>query len=167
MKRAVLTASEEEHSQQQATSTKGADDNDAGERCRRRCPRQCLEVQLIDKTVGVPVQTPAHSIELRTIRWWRRDNCRPFRRSRKTVEIPQAEFMSPCHTEVLEIRSSRRLWSSHRSSTLRASSTERLICPFLREIMSPWSRQRRTPLRSNKPITLTRSQVSVMMRRQV
>ena len=85
----------------------------------------------------------------------------------KTVEIPQAEFMPPCHTEVLEIRSSRRPWSSHRSSTLRVSSTEWLICPLLHEIMSPWSRQRRTPLRSNRPVTLTGSKVSVLMRRQV
>ena len=63
--------------------------------------------------------------------------------------------MPPCHIEVLGIRSSRRPWSSHRSSTLRVSSTERLICPLLCEIMSPWSRLRRTTLRSNRPITLS------------
>ena len=34
----------------------------------------------------------------------------------KTVAIPQAQFMPQCHTEALEIRPSRRPWSSHRSA---------------------------------------------------
>ena len=74
----------------QATSTKRADDDDAGVRSRRRCPRQCLEVhqlQLIDKTIGIPAstqkQTAVHLTELRTIRWSRRNSYRPFRSSRR------------------------------------------------------------------------------------
>ena len=85
----------------------------------------------------------------------------------KTVEIPQAQFMPPCHTEILDIRPCRRLWSSHKSSTPRVSSTETSTCPLLCETMSPWSRQRRTPLKSNRPKTLTGSQVSAMLQRQV
>ena len=105
MKRAVPTAGKEEHSQQQATSTKRAGDEDAGVRSRRRCPRRSLKVhqlQLIDKAIRIPVQAQR---QLPTIR-----------KITKTVEIPQAQFVLKCHTEVLEIRSSRRPWSSHRSS---------------------------------------------------
>ena len=48
----------------------------------------------------------------------------------KTVEIPQVQFMPSCHTE-----------------------TGWLTCPLRCEIMSPWSRQRRTLLRSLGSIT--------------
>ena len=144
VKRVVPTTGKEEHSQQQATSTKRAGDEDAGVRSRRRCPRQSLKVhqlQLIDKTIRIPVQAQR---QLPTIH-----------KITKTVKIPQAQFVLQCYTEVLEIRSSRRPWSSHRSSTQRVSSTQWLICPLWREIMSPRSRQRRTPLRPRRPITLT------------
>ena len=57
--------------------------------------------------------------------------------------------------QALGIQKCSRPWSSHRSITLRVSSTEWSTCPLLCEIMSPWSRQRRTPLRSRRPTTLT------------
>ena len=126
-KRAVPTAGKEEHSQQQATSTKRAGGEDAGVRSRRRCPRHSLKVhqlQLIVKTIRLPVQAQRQLPTTHKIT--------------KTVGIPQAQFVLKCHTEVLEIRSSTRQWSSHMSSTQRISSTEWLICPLLREIMSPW-----------------------------
>ena len=142
--RAVQTAGEEEHCQQQATWRKRAEGDDAGVRCRRLCSRQCLEVhqlQFNDKTIGIPApaqkQTAVHSTELRTIRWWRRNSYRTIQKLPRIVETPQAQFMPPCHVEVLEIH------PEHKSSTLRVSSTEWSTCPLLCEIMSPWSRQRR------------------------
>ena len=79
-KRAVPTAGKEEHSQQQATSTKRAGGEDAGVRSRRWCLRQRLKVhqlQLIDKTLRIPVQAQR---QLPTIH-----------KITKTVEIPQAQ----------------------------------------------------------------------------
>ena len=106
--------------------------NTSSSRERRRNELMMTEVhqlQPIDRTVGILVptqrQTPVQLTELRTIRWWRRDSDRSFRRSR----IPQAQSMPSCHTMKLEICPSSRKWSSHRSSTLSVSSTEWLICP--------------------------------------